>query len=189
MAVSPLLCGPGNMNGFVLDGKSYRQGWATAQMPNKPALSGLTITTSISCACSLTTTTCGRWNLVTNWSEETRHSSWPIELLVLRLNKDNRNCLLADRADYSLTLSSQIWSNLTFDQLLVQLVQCNPGVRTCSRALETAAITSKKTLLVNLGYPKTHPIHSELWVFHWFMGWSPGLVYKNSMVGYADLED
>ncbi len=36
MLVSPLWRGPGNIHGFILDGKSYRQGWATAQTPNEP---------------------------------------------------------------------------------------------------------------------------------------------------------
>ncbi len=31
MAVNPLWRGPGNIHDFVLNGKSYRQGWATAQ--------------------------------------------------------------------------------------------------------------------------------------------------------------
>ncbi len=34
MVVSPLWRGPGNIHGFVLDGKSYGQGWATAQKIN-----------------------------------------------------------------------------------------------------------------------------------------------------------
>ncbi len=33
MVVSPLWRGPGNIHGFILDEKSYRQGQATAQTP------------------------------------------------------------------------------------------------------------------------------------------------------------
>ncbi len=47
MVVSPLWRGPGNVHGFVLDGKSYRQGEATAQTPTVTAVSGVRITTSI----------------------------------------------------------------------------------------------------------------------------------------------
>ncbi len=66
MLVSPLWRGPGNMHGFVLDGKSYRQGKATAQTPTVTAVSGVKITTLLLRTCNLTTIACGRWNLVTN---------------------------------------------------------------------------------------------------------------------------
>ncbi len=50
---------PGSIHGFVLDGKSYRQGEATAQTPTVPAVSGVRITT-----CNLITIVLGRWSLV-----------------------------------------------------------------------------------------------------------------------------
>ncbi len=75
MVVSPLWCGPGNIHGFILDGKSYRQGKATAQTPIVPAVSGMKITTLLLRKCHLTTISCGRWSLVTNWDEEARRSS------------------------------------------------------------------------------------------------------------------
>ncbi len=37
--MSPQRCGPGNIHGFVLGGKSYQQGWTTAQTPHGPAAS------------------------------------------------------------------------------------------------------------------------------------------------------
>ncbi len=43
MAVSPLWRGPVNIHGFVLDGKYYRQEWATSQTPSVPAVSILRI--------------------------------------------------------------------------------------------------------------------------------------------------
>ncbi len=61
---------PGNIHGFVLDGKSYRQGWVTAQTPTVPAVSFVTITTLFLRTCNLTTIACGRWSLVlilSNW--------------------------------------------------------------------------------------------------------------------------
>ncbi len=47
VVVSPLWRGPGNVHDFILDGKSYRQGYATAQTPTVPAASGLRIITLI----------------------------------------------------------------------------------------------------------------------------------------------
>ncbi len=66
MVVSPLWRGPGNIHGFVLDGKSYRQGLASAQTPTVTAVSGVRITTLILSTCNLTTIECGRWSLVIN---------------------------------------------------------------------------------------------------------------------------
>ncbi len=43
VVVSPLWRGPGSIHGFILDGKSYRQGWATAQTPTVPAEFGVDI--------------------------------------------------------------------------------------------------------------------------------------------------
>ncbi len=43
VVVSPLWLGPGNVHDFILDGKSYRQGKATAQAPTVPAVSGVRI--------------------------------------------------------------------------------------------------------------------------------------------------
>ncbi len=45
MVVIPLWRGPGNIHGFVLGGKSYRQGLATTQTPTVTAVSGVRITT------------------------------------------------------------------------------------------------------------------------------------------------
>ncbi len=56
---NPQWRGPDNIHGFVLDGKSYRQGWATAQTLNASAVLGVRITT-----CNLTTIARGRWSLV-----------------------------------------------------------------------------------------------------------------------------
>ncbi len=50
-----------NIHDFILDGKSCRQGWATAQTPNELTVSGVRITTSIYCAI-----TSGGWSLVTD---------------------------------------------------------------------------------------------------------------------------
>ncbi len=47
MVVSPLWRGPGNIHGFVLDGKSYRQGRSTPQAPIEPAVADVRITTSL----------------------------------------------------------------------------------------------------------------------------------------------
>ncbi len=43
MVVSPLWRGLGNIQGVALDGKSYRQGQATAQTPTVTAASGVMI--------------------------------------------------------------------------------------------------------------------------------------------------
>ncbi len=64
MVVSPLWCGPGNIHGFDLDGKSYRQGLAAAQTPNEPAVSGVRRTVSVLCLLNLITIECGRWRFV-----------------------------------------------------------------------------------------------------------------------------
>ncbi len=44
MVVSPLWPGPDNIHGFALEGKSYRQGWATNQIPTVPAVYAVKIT-------------------------------------------------------------------------------------------------------------------------------------------------
>ncbi len=64
MVVSPLRRGPGNIHGFIRDGKSYRQGQATAQTPTVPAVSGAMITTLLLRTCNRTTIAFGRWSLV-----------------------------------------------------------------------------------------------------------------------------
>ncbi len=64
--MSPLWRGPGNIHGFILDGKSYRQGQATSQTPTVTAVSGVRITTLLSQTYNLITIACGRWSLVTN---------------------------------------------------------------------------------------------------------------------------
>ncbi len=43
--MSPLWCGQGNMHGFIMDGKPYQQGYAIAQTPTVPAVSGVRIMT------------------------------------------------------------------------------------------------------------------------------------------------
>ncbi len=65
MVVSPLWRGPGNIHGFVLDGKSYRQEQVTAQTPTVTAVSGVRITALLLRTCNRTTIACGRWSLVT----------------------------------------------------------------------------------------------------------------------------
>ncbi len=45
MVVSSMWRGPGNIHGFILDGKSYRQGWATVQTLNERAFSSVKMTT------------------------------------------------------------------------------------------------------------------------------------------------
>ncbi len=65
MLVSPLWRGPGNIHGFVLDGRSYRQGEAAAQTPTVTGVSGVRITALLLGTCNLTTFACGRWSLVT----------------------------------------------------------------------------------------------------------------------------
>ncbi len=64
MVVSPLWCGPGNIHGFVLNGKPYRQGQAAAQTPTMTAVSSVRITTLFLRTRNLTTIACGRWSLV-----------------------------------------------------------------------------------------------------------------------------
>ncbi len=66
MVVSPLWRAPDNIHGFILDGKSYRQGLATAQTPTVTAVSGVRITTLLLRTCNLTIIACGWWSLVTN---------------------------------------------------------------------------------------------------------------------------
>ncbi len=46
MVVGPLWPGPDNIHGFALEGKSYRQGWATNHIPTAFAVSGVRMTTS-----------------------------------------------------------------------------------------------------------------------------------------------
>ncbi len=57
--VNPLWNGTGNILGFVLDGKSYRQGKATAQTPTEPEVRSARISVSLKYACD-------RWDLVAN---------------------------------------------------------------------------------------------------------------------------
>ncbi len=64
--MSLLWCGPGNNHGFALGGNTCRSRWATAQTHYAPALSGVKITTSIYCACNLTSIECGKCNFTTN---------------------------------------------------------------------------------------------------------------------------
>ncbi len=78
--------GPGNVHGFALDGKPYRQGWVTAQTPTMPAVSSVRIRMPVLCTCNLTTTACGRRRVL---SPITRRSSQ--ELLALCLNNSNNN--------------------------------------------------------------------------------------------------
>ncbi len=66
MVVIPLWSGLGNIHGFILDGKTFRQGKNTAQTPTVAAVSGVRITTLILRKCNLTTIAVGRWSLVTN---------------------------------------------------------------------------------------------------------------------------
>ncbi len=67
VVVSPLWRGPSNIHGFVLDEKSYRQGWATAaQTPFVPASSGVRIKTLVLRMCKLTTIAFSRWSLATD---------------------------------------------------------------------------------------------------------------------------
>ncbi len=48
--------------------------------------------------CNLTTIACGRWNLVTNWGEVVRRSSWAFKLFVIFLNNTkNHQCLWVRR--------------------------------------------------------------------------------------------
>ncbi len=72
MVMSPLWHELGNIHGFVPDGKSYRQGWATAQTPNGPAISSVRVTTPALCTCNLTTFA---WSLVIDYVK------WPGALL------------------------------------------------------------------------------------------------------------
>ncbi len=55
MVVSSLWRGPGSIHGFLVVEKLDRQGWATAQTPTVPTISGVRITASSLCACNLTT--------------------------------------------------------------------------------------------------------------------------------------
>ncbi len=75
MVVSPLWRGLGNIHGFVLDVKSYRQGKATAQTPTVTAVFGVIITALLLYTCNLTNIACGKWSLVTNQGEVARRSS------------------------------------------------------------------------------------------------------------------
>ncbi len=65
VVVSPLWRGPGNIYDFVLDGKSYQLGLATAQTLNEPTVSGVMVTMPVLSTCNLTTIACGRWSLAT----------------------------------------------------------------------------------------------------------------------------
>ncbi len=67
MVVSPLCRGPGNIHGFILDGKSCRQEQATTQTPTVTTVSGVRVTTLLLRTCNLTTIACGRWSLVTHY--------------------------------------------------------------------------------------------------------------------------
>ncbi len=91
MVVSPLWRGPGTVPDFILDGKSYRQGYATAQTPTVTAVSGVRITTLLLRTCNLTTIACGRWSLVTIQGEVARRSCLAFEFLALCLNNNNNN--------------------------------------------------------------------------------------------------
>ncbi len=64
MVVNTLWHGPGNIHGFVLDGQAYGQGYAVAQTPTVPTVSGVRISASIKCVCNPTSIACGRWSLV-----------------------------------------------------------------------------------------------------------------------------
>ncbi len=66
MVVSLLLWGPGNIHGFVLNGKSYRPKLAIAQTSTEFTLSGVKITTLMYRGYTLATIACGRWSLVTD---------------------------------------------------------------------------------------------------------------------------
>ncbi len=66
MVVSPLWRGPGNIHGFILEGKSYRQEQATAQTLTVTAVFGVRITALLLRTSKLTTIVCGRWSVVTN---------------------------------------------------------------------------------------------------------------------------
>ncbi len=59
---------PGNIHGFVLDGKSYRQGKATAQTPTVTAGSGVGMSTLLLRKCNLTTIAYCHW---LGWSSQT----------------------------------------------------------------------------------------------------------------------
>ncbi len=65
MLLDPLWRGPGNILGFILDGKSYRQGKATAQTTTLPTISSVRIPTLILRTCNLTTIARGRCSIVT----------------------------------------------------------------------------------------------------------------------------
>ncbi len=75
MVVNPLWRGPGNIHGFVLDGKSYPQRQSTAQAPTVTTVSGVRVTILLLRTCNLTTIACGRWSLVTNYGEVAKRSS------------------------------------------------------------------------------------------------------------------
>ncbi len=66
MEVNPLWRGPGNIHGFILDGKSYRLGWATAKTTTVPTVSRMRIITSVLRKYNPFTIACDRWSLVTN---------------------------------------------------------------------------------------------------------------------------
>ncbi len=75
MVGGPLWRGPGNIHGFVLDGKYNRQGKAIAQTPTVTTVSGVRITALLLRTCNLTIIACGRWSIVINWGEVARRSS------------------------------------------------------------------------------------------------------------------
>ncbi len=85
MVVSCLWCGPGNVHGCVLGGRSYRQGWANDQKPNEPV--------GFTCAQSHYF----RVRQVESYhrlGEIARCSYWAIVLLVLDLNNWYARCLM-----------------------------------------------------------------------------------------------
>ncbi len=60
---------PTHTNGFILEGKYYRQGEATAQTPSVTAVYGMGITTLLLHTCNLITIACGRWSQL-KWCSE-----------------------------------------------------------------------------------------------------------------------
>ncbi len=66
MTVSPLWRGPGNIHGYILDGKPYLQEKTTTQTSAMTVISDVKITTLILRKYNLSATACGRWSLVTN---------------------------------------------------------------------------------------------------------------------------
>ncbi len=50
---------PSNFHGFVLDGQSYRPGWAATQTTSETTVSSARITSLTKCACRLITAVVG----------------------------------------------------------------------------------------------------------------------------------